>query len=278
MESEGEIFTSLDFAGLNDVGGGGGSDCVVKGRRICSGRCGRPVSVCLCDDMPPEPVSTGTEIVILQHPHELRHRLATVPLLSRCLNNCQILIGRRLRLGSSPLLDSLYSDSVENPSLPRRSIFLFPGTDSMPVTEINQWKSSISESSTKGYVMIVFDGTWKHAKEMVTASLPFISTFASCVCFDYNIEVCGGSIYDSELLLRKEPFRGCMSTMEAVARALKVLEADEADIEGMLIGVLKAMVRLQACHLKPVNPRPKLLKKKKREMEENIEITDVNRV
>ncbi|KAL8152578.1 hypothetical protein V2J09_010338 [Rumex salicifolius] len=262
MESEGQIFTTFDFVGLNDVGG---SDGCVNGRQVCSGGCGRPVSVCLCDDMPPEPISTGTELVILQHPHEQRHRLATVPVLARCLNNCQILTGRRLRLGSSLLLDSLYSEIVENPSLPRRAIFLFPGTDLMPSMEISQWRSSISECITKGYVMIVFDGTWKHAKEMVMASLPFISKFATCVCFDYDVEVCGGSIYDSELLLRKEPFRGCMSTMEAVARALRVLEPDGPEIEGKLVGVLKAMVQLQASHLKPMNPRPKLFKTKKKE-------------
>ncbi|KAL8142961.1 hypothetical protein V2J09_015993 [Rumex salicifolius] len=87
------------------------------------------------------------------------------------------------------------------------------GTDLMPSTEISQWRSYISENITKVYVMIVFD-----------------------------VEVCGGSIYDSELLLRKEPFRGCMSTMEAVARALGVLEPDGPEIEGTPVGVLKASV------------------------------------
>jgi len=76
-------------------------------------------------------------------------------------------------------------------------------------------------------------------------------------------KVSGGSIYDSELILRKEPFGGCVSTMEAVARALRVLEPNGIQIEASLIRILKEMVRLQAGFLKPMNPRPKLLKMKK---------------
>ncbi|GMH20160.1 hypothetical protein Nepgr_022001 [Nepenthes gracilis] len=232
------------------------------GKRVCAGVCGRPVSVCLCDKMPLEPMSTSTRIVILHHPHEQRHKLSTVPVLLKCLRNCQTLIGRRLKFGSSAVLDSLYSDAVQNPSLTHRAIFLFPGSDSMPSIEVDQWRSSLVDGSMNNYVMIVFDGTWKHAKEMVSASLPFLSKFATRVCLKYDVEVDGGCIFDSELILRKEPFGGCMSTMEAVARALRVLEPAGIELENRLVHILKEMVRLQACHLNPMKPRPKLLKKK----------------
>lgn len=119
----------------------------------------------------------------------------------------------------------------------------------------------------RNLVLIVFDGTWKHAKEMVSASLPFLSKFASRVCLNYDVGVEGGNIFESDLILRKEPFRGCMSTMEAVARSLRVLEPRGIEIEERLISVLRAMVRFQASYLKPVKPRPKLLKKKRKEEE-----------
>ncbi|KAH7854324.1 hypothetical protein Vadar_012577 [Vaccinium darrowii] len=96
-------------------------------RRFCSGGCDRPINVCLCDKIPTEPISTFTQVVILHHPHEQRHKLATVPVLSKCLRNFQTLIGRGLRLGHSPLLDSLYNAAVENPSQPFRALYLFPG-------------------------------------------------------------------------------------------------------------------------------------------------------
>lgn len=112
-------------------------------------------------------------------------------------------------------------------------------------------------------VLVVFDGTWKHAKEMVSASEEFLSKFAKRVCLDFDETVSGGSIYDSELILRKEPFGGCVSTMEAVARALRVMEPNGLEIERKLVQVLRDMVRLQAGYLKPMKTRPKLLKKSK---------------
>jgi len=63
--------------------------------------------------------------------------------------------------------------------------------------------------------------------------------------------------------LRKEPCGGCVSTLEAVARWLGVVEENGLEIEDRLVGLLKEMVRLQAQFLKPMRPRPKLLKKSK---------------
>ncbi|KAD4584695.1 hypothetical protein E3N88_22296 [Mikania micrantha] len=152
-------------------------------RRICNA-CERPATVCLCDSLPAEPLSTTTQIVILQHPHEQRHRLATVPVLNKCLRNCQTLIGRRLRLGDSALLDSLHdAASDQNPPRSIQAAFLFPGTDPAPSMEINRWLSSFGDTNMNKFVLIVFDGTWKHAKEMVSASLPFMSKFATQASF-----------------------------------------------------------------------------------------------
>ncbi|KAL7582661.1 uncharacterized protein LOC111879489 isoform X1 [Lactuca sativa] len=232
-------------------------------RRICN-VCERPATVCLCDSIPAEPFSTSTQIIILQHPHERRHPLATVPVLNKCLRSCQTLIGRRLRRGGSALLDSLHDAATEeNPKQCLHVAFLFPGTDLTPSMEINQWKSSFGDDDSNKFVLIAFDGTWKHAKEMVCSSFPFLSKFATQVCLNYDVNVDGGTIYNSELILRKEPFGGCMSTMEAVARCLRVLEPNGVDIESKLISVLRTMVSFQASFLKPLKPRPKLLKTRK---------------
>ncbi|KAL9270749.1 tRNA-uridine aminocarboxypropyltransferase A-like protein [Drosera capensis] len=233
-------------------------------RKFCPGICARPLSVCLCHVFPSNPIPMRTEIVVLHHPHEQKHKLATVPVLAKCLRDCAVVVGRRLRLGDSPVLDALYAEALDDSGggLGRRAVFLFPGNGSMPSIEIDHWQSTLTDANSKGIVLIVFDGTWKHAKEMVSASLPFLSKFATCVCLSYDVAVAGGSIYDSELILRKEPFGGCMSTLEAVARALRVLEPAGGEIEEKLVSVLKAMVSLQSCHLKPMKARTEMLKKK----------------
>lgn len=115
-------------------------------------------------------------------------------------------------------------------------------------------------------VLIAFDGTWSHAKEMVAASVDFLSKFAVRVCLECDESVDGKSIYDSELILRKEPYLGCVSTAEAVARALSVIEADGvgSEAERQVVGALGQMVKLQKRFLKDnVAHRPKLKKKGK---------------
>lgn len=97
-------------------------------RRTCTTGCGRPKSVCLCHTLPSSPLPTATKIIILHHPHERRHKLATVPLLSKCLQNCEIIVGRKLKYGQSDLLDSLHNQACQNPNLPLgRALYLFPG-------------------------------------------------------------------------------------------------------------------------------------------------------
>ncbi|WOG84261.1 hypothetical protein DCAR_0103443 [Daucus carota subsp. sativus] len=233
-------------------------------RRICTTGCDRPINVCLCDKIPRDKIGTITKIIIIQHPHERRHKLATVPVLAKCLDNCEIVFGRRLRRTVSPFLDSLCADAVAHPQNARRVVFLFPGTETMPSLDIDEWKSLHGDANVmSNLVLIAFDATWKHAKEMVQASLPFLTKFAIQISLPCKVEVDGDSIYTSDLTLRKEPFSGCMSTLEAIARCLRILEPNGAEIESRLIELLKDMVKLQACFLKPMKPRVKLSKKSK---------------
>ncbi|XP_057438085.1 tRNA-uridine aminocarboxypropyltransferase A [Lotus japonicus] len=233
-------------------------------RSICS-NCHRPNPVCLCHALPAQPIQTTTRVLILHHPHEAQHKLSTTPLLTKSLLHATAITGRRLRRGLSPLLD-------QSPP----AIFLFPGTSSSPAVNISDLRASellTRSCNNEGLVLIAFDATWKHAREMVKASEEFLSKFAIRVCLGVDEKSSGGSIYDSELILRKEPFSGCVSTMEAVARVLRVLEPNGVEIEGRLIGILREMVKLQAGFLKPVKTRPKLMKKKLME-EEKSESSD----
>lgn len=110
----------------SSAGGGAGGGC--RRRRTCTAGCGRPINVCLCHTLPSAPVPTATQVVILHHPHERRHKLATVPVLAKCLRNCNIIVGRKLKYGQSELLDSLHDQASENPNLPLgRAVYLFPG-------------------------------------------------------------------------------------------------------------------------------------------------------
>ena len=116
-------------------------------------------------------------------------------------------------------------------------------------------------------MLIVFDGTWTHAAEMVKASMPFIGAFARRVSLaggrDRTAE--GASMFESDLALRKEPHRGCMSSAEAVARALGALEPLGWRGEAAILAAVRAVVSAQMEHLvgKTVTPRSRQEKKKK---------------
>ncbi|CAM6111712.1 unnamed protein product [Calypogeia fissa] len=353
-------------------------------RPTCS-KCDRPSRVCLCAQLPPKPIQTATKVVILQHPHETRQKLATVPVVSRCLANVDVIVGRRLQHGTSRLLDSLSSSSfpstssssspspspcrplkpveenaappspspsrilkpIEESTTPPRPppsspplkptdkdaealvdeagwrcrscgrkktvLFLFPTPSA---TELSSWVAQCVENDVvengkphggsrrnggenfveqcgceeeevvgrdsgsqlglgfKGrsvcgidgesghLILLIVDGTWQHAREMVKASMPFLSEFVEQVCFPHDITREGWGLGDSSSIIRKEPFAGCVSTLEAIARALGMLEPDGVLIEQTLLSVLRQMVYLQALHFAPLKPRPRLRKER----------------
>ncbi|KAK1277602.1 hypothetical protein QJS04_geneDACA016903 [Acorus gramineus] len=236
------------------------SDSRPSGRSICTDGCDRPKSVCICAHLPPSPLPTSTTVLVLLHPHQLRQPLSTVPALRLCLLRCHLIIGRRLHPGLSPLLDSL--SPLGNTG---KVLYLFPGGDGLSQAPLG---GDDEEEEEAEKVLIVFDGTWRHAREMVEASEGYLSGFARRVSLgrvDWGAEE-GESTYESERVLRKEPWKGCLSTIEAVGRAIRILEgARGEDVEGLMLGVLEAMVGFQARHLKAeMRPRQKKKKEKKK--------------
>ncbi|CAI5465122.1 unnamed protein product [Closterium sp. Yama58-4] len=75
------------------------------GRRALCDRCQRPSRACLCPSLPPSRLKTRTRVIVLQHPHEGKKRLATAPILALTLVSTRIITGRRFLEGSSAELD-----------------------------------------------------------------------------------------------------------------------------------------------------------------------------
>ncbi|CAI5485462.1 unnamed protein product [Closterium sp. Naga37s-1] len=75
------------------------------GRRLLCDRCQRPSRACLCPSLPPSRLKTRTRVIVVQHPHEAKKRLATAPILALTLESTRIITGRRFLEGSSAELD-----------------------------------------------------------------------------------------------------------------------------------------------------------------------------
>ncbi|CAI5985518.1 unnamed protein product [Closterium sp. NIES-65] len=86
----------------------------------------------------------------------------------------------------------------------------------------------------EGYAvtLVVIDGTWEHAKEMMKASGSFLRRHCAMVCLPFDHASPGPPPGHLGLVVRKEPHKGAVSTVEAVARALDALEKDVPEWDG----------------------------------------------
>ncbi|MEI2418227.1 DTW domain-containing protein [Orrella sp. JC864] len=162
------------------------------GRARCA-RCLRPGAHCLCPLLPS--LANRTPVLILQHPQERRHALNTGRLAALGLQQARLECGLRfdpalwLRPGLAPAL-------------------LFPGPQALPL-------AAGTLPPPGELLLVVPDATWRHARSLIhhnpaLAALPRLALPAGPP---------GG------YRVRKAPGPQALSTVEAVARALDVLDA-----------------------------------------------------
>lgn len=185
---------------------------MLEPRSVCP-RCLRPAAVCYCDQIPR--LETRTRVIVLQHPRERRVPIGTGRMASLCLPNSRLFVG--LDFAEHSELNAALSD-------PRRPAALLFPTDSV----------DLAASPPPGPIsLVLLDGTWSQAKKLLKlnprlASLPRYSL----------------SPPPSEYVIRAEPARDYVSTLEALFYSLAILEGDPARCEALL-APFRRMVALQ---------------------------------
>jgi DTW domain-containing protein YfiP len=109
----------------------------------------------------------------------------------------------------------------------QKPLLLFPGPDSISLDAPNNTHMPDDGTTTTqapsfqqhDQLLILIDGTWHEARRMILQS-PTLVESSQQVQFTADCE----SIYD---MVRKEPEKHCISTLEACAHALTLLEPDE---------------------------------------------------
>ena len=207
-------------------------------REVCS-RCDRPAgNACLCDALPAKPVRlAGGRVLILQHPNERKRKLATVPLLTKALADCEVLVGRSFSASAFPSLAEAARDAAEG----KTDLFvLYPGQQARSLATV------VKESGRRRrrpWVLVAIDGTWQQAKEMFKCNRHRILPEGAPCAHRVSLDVGSGG-GGCALPLRTEPEEGCATTLEAVAAALGVLEGSEG-LERQLLAPLAKLVALQ---------------------------------
>jgi DTW domain-containing protein YfiP len=266
-------------------------------RNLCSG-CQRPPVLCVCEALPSERITTSTHVLILQHPNEYRKKtFSTVPLIPLVLKKCQIrvsyefepekleIVMETIKKGQRPLLlfpgpDALSLDSSTSTVVP--SLQVQETLTEQEISEINNG-SSFNFNKEEEQLLILIDGTWAEARRMVNGS-PLLLEKCQQVQFTSDSE----SIYNA---VRKEPEKHCLSTLEACAEALLLLEPQPVKMASpsqakqakyFLEATLRLMIERKAQVQEMRNPAPwfdtekskkqKLYQKNKQRLEKEKEL------
>ena len=186
-------------------------------RPVCP-RCRRPARVCYCAHL--STIETATRVVLLQHPRERDVAIGTARMATLCLPNSELHVG--VDWQCSPELTRALSDPA------RPAALLYPGEGAIDVTE---------HPPEGPITLVVVDGTWWQARKLVRqnpriAALPRYAFVPAA---------------PSEYRIRREPKDTYVSTIEALAHVLGVLEKDPLRFEALL-HPFRAMIDAQIDH------------------------------
>ena len=164
--------------------------------------CLRPQMACYCAEL--APMESRPRIVILMHPLEARHPIATGRLAHRALSNSSLLVGAEFGPHSEA------ARIVADPSV--LPLLLFPGPESQPLDD-GGGRAILDECDSREIepVIFVLDATWSLARKMLHRS-PVLQQIRR-VSFRAGAR--------SRFLVRRQPAPECLSSLEAIDRVLR---------------------------------------------------------
>lgn len=172
-------------------------------------RCHMLGGLCVCALIPSPPLAIRTRLVLVLHREEERKPTNTGTLAAACVAGSQVIVRGDQARPEPPL-----------PIAPgTRPLLLFPHDDA---TELVATDTPVT--------LIVPDGTWRQAAK-VRRRVPGLAE-VPCVGLPPGPP--------SRYRLRSEPVAGGLATLEAIARALEIL--DGAEVRAALERVFRAMV------------------------------------
>ena len=167
--------------------------------RLYCNTCEKPLKTCLCSFI--KKINNLNDVLIFQHVSEKKHALGTAKILSLSLQNCSLHVGEDFQ--ESFLKKALFSDKKKN-------YLLFPNEESVST-------NTLSMEERKQIRLIVVDGTWRKSKLLLHKN-PLLKSLPS---LKLNPDT------TSRYTIRKQPFSGALSTLEAVYETLSFLEEDK---------------------------------------------------
>jgi DTW domain-containing protein YfiP len=166
---------------------------------------------CICHHLPyPRPVplnhAQNLQIIVLQHPSEITEYKNTVNLMKLCLENVHVLNGTKFKSDNGGIWDRACADT-------EGTYLLFPDKNA---TDVRQLYQNTTEYAIR--FLVVLDGTWNSCKRIYKKNEEVLGRMKR-VCIHPEIP--------SNYRIRKQPNVECLSSIEAVAYCLMVIENDQ---------------------------------------------------
>ncbi len=178
------------------------------------------LSLCICAIVPS--VETRTRLLLLIHSMEVVKPTNTGQLAAMCLANSEV-----VRHGARPTHEAGEATDAPQPLITWQPgvqpLLLFPREDATPLAD---WVGH-----ARPITLVVPDGTWRQAYKMRKR----VAQIADIPCVSLPD---GGA--ETVYRLRSENLPGGLATMEAIARAMGVLEGPA--VEDALMWVFRIMV------------------------------------
>ncbi len=165
-------------------------------------RCHKPRVTCICDRVPR--IATRTRITVLQHPRERFHPLGTTRFVELGLQNSRVEVCFGMHAPRS------------SRELAERTAVLYPFGDATDLSTLHP--------AQRPEHLIVLDGTWSHAHVM-RRELAWLHELPHVALSPES---------PGRYRIRREPRPECLSTIEAVVAALRVLEPETQGLDDML--------------------------------------------
>lgn len=171
-----------------------------KTKNPCSG-CGLNPELCLCSEIPR--LTLKTKVCLIIHHRELKRTTNTGRLALQSLTNSEMRVRGEKDIGPLDLTDLLVPNY--------RTILFYPSEDSQELT------SDFVNQSPLPIQLLVPDGNWRQASK-VASRHPELKNIERVKISEKNT---------ATQHLRAEHFDEGMSTLEAIAKALGVIESSE---------------------------------------------------
>ena len=204
--------------------------------------CGRTATLCVCPAAPV--VDNKVAVLILQHPQEQDRVLGTARMVERCLSSARVTVGLSWR----NLSHAAHADTEQATPDPRQWGVLYLGggrlddrpPGALPLVALGRKGEALADQGAglaglRGIVAL--DGNWAQAKALWWRNA-WLSRLRRLVVVPQERSLYGN--------LRREARPDAVSTLEAVAVALSVLEHDDTVRERLLVPFRELVKRARA--------------------------------